>query len=389
MSTAATKGYSTCNAIELIKGGTEYFDLLIQLINSAKKSIHLQVYLLDDDETGRMVTEALKGAAGRGVTVYLMLDGFASQALPNKFIADILAAGIRFRFFEPFLKSQYFYFGRRMHHKILVTDAMYALVGGMNIADRYNQLHGIPAWLDFALYVEGEVAKELCQVCRKEWRGYLKNTAAAPCEQAKTYVVPAAPPIPVKICRNDWVRRKNQVSAMYIEMLQNATSHVTILCSYFLPGRIIRRQIVQAARRGIDVKIITTGRSDVTIVKYAERWFYDYLLRNNVKLYEYQDNILHGKIAVCDGRWMTAGSYNINNLSAYASIELNLAVKNDAFGMKTEKLLQQIIHNSCLPITKETHSRSKNIFTQFVRWFSYQFIRAAFYLFTFYYKQRR
>jgi cardiolipin synthase len=388
MNAAAIKGYSTCNTVELIKGGTEYFSLLIQLIHNAHKTIHLQVYLLDDDETGRMVIAALKAAAGRGVKVYLMLDGYASQSLPDKFIADILAAGISFRFFEPFLKSQYFYFGRRMHHKILVADAMHALVGGMNIADRYNQLHGTAAWLDFALYVQGEVAKELCQLCRNEWKGYLKNAAAAPCEQVRPATAPAPQQIPVKICRNDWVRRKNQVSAIYIEMLQNASSHVTILCSYFLPGRIIRRQIVQAARRGIDVKIITTGRSDVRIVKYAERWFYDYLLRNNVKLYEYQDNILHGKIAECDGKWMTAGSYNINNLSAYASIELNLAVKNEAFGLETKKLLQQIIDNSCLPITKETHSRSKNIFTQFVRWFSYQFIRAVFYLFTFYYKQR-
>jgi cardiolipin synthase len=105
-------------------------------------------------------------------------------------------------------------------------------------------------------------------------------------------------------------------------------------------------------------------------------------------LYEYQPNILHGKIATCDGEWMTIGSYNINNISAYASIELNLNVRNQQFTQETEKLLQEIINKDCKRITPETISIKKNIFAQFFRWFSYQFIRVVFYLFTFYFKRR-
>ncbi|MBL0358253.1 MAG: phospholipase [Chitinophagaceae bacterium] len=383
------KGYAPCTHAALIKGGADYFNLLIQLINAAQKSIHLQVYIFDNDSTGKRVAAALKAAAQRKVAVYMMIDGYASQGLPAEFIDELQAAGIHFRFFEPFLKSRNFYFGRRMHHKVMVVDALHAVVAGINIADRYNDTAAVPAWLDFALYIKGNHAKQLCDHCRKQWKGYIANATSITCETVKdsNEALPDNELL-VKICRNDWVRRHNQVSAAYIEMLRNAEHHVIILCSYFLPGRVIRRQIVQAVRRGVEVKVITAGTSDISIAKNAERWLYDYLLRNNVKLYEYQKNILHGKIAVCDGEWMTAGSYNINSISAYASIELNLAVQNTAFATEAEDMLNQILTNDCILITKEQHSRSKNIFRQFARWFSYQFIRAAFYLFTFYYKQK-
>ena len=115
---------------------------------------------------------------------------------------------------------------------------------------------------------------------------------------------------------------------------------------------------------------------------------YDWLLRNHVEIYEYNKNILHGKIAVCDDEWMTIGSYNVNNISAYASIELNLDVYNPSFAREVRLELQKITNDDCVPITSERHKKTKNIFKQFLRWLSYQFIRITFYLFTFYFKQR-
>jgi len=138
----------------------------------------------------------------------------------------------------------------------------------------------------------------------------------------------------------------------------------------------------------VKIKVITAGRSDVMLAKYAERWMYDWLLRNNIELYEYQKNILHGKIAVCDSEWMTVGSYNVNNISAHASIELNLDVKNKKIASYTETVLENIMANDCLYITKEIHARNKNLIKQFVRWFSYGFIHTLFRLFTFYFKQK-
>jgi cardiolipin synthase A/B len=382
--------YSNQNKVELIRGGKEYFDLLLHLITNATDSIHLQSYIYDDDETGRMIGEALIAAANRNVQVYVMADGYASQRMNKQFITHLQTNGIRFRFFEPLLRSKYFYFGRRMHHKVFVVDATHALVGGINIADRYNDVQGMPAWLDFALHVEGKTAQELCILCWKTWNGFPANMGITRCEEMQLqFQFSEYETSMVRMRRNDWVRSKNEISATYIDMFRNAQSHITIICSYFLPGKVIRRLLSSAARRGVSIKLITAGTSDIMLAKHAERWLYDWLLRNNIKLYEYQNTVLHAKLALCDGKFLTAGSYNINNISAYASIELNLDVKDDIVTASVEKFIDTIIETECVPVTKETHQHQKNNFIQFIRWCSYHIIRAVFYLFTFYYKRKK
>ncbi len=381
-------GYTVLNKVKLIRGGKAYFDQVLLLINQACESIHLQTYIFSDDKTGRLVADALRAAVKRNVKVHLLTDGYASQELPDAFVDELNNAGINFRFFEPVFKSSNYYFGRRLHHKVFVADARFAIVGGLNIADRYNDLPERPAWLDFALYAEGDIAKELCVLCWKTWNGYPQKMAITPCEKKQlVFNFATAETSFVRMRRNDWVRRKNEISATYIDMFTNAKSHVTILCSYFLPGKIIRSLLKKAAKRGVKIKVITAGPSDVMIAKHAERWLYDWLLRNNIELYEYQPTVLHAKVAVCDDALLTIGSYNINNISAYASIELNLDVRNAAIAGEMEHTLELIIQNDCVAITKEQLTHTKNIFMQFVRWCSYQVIRIVFYLLTFYFKQ--
>lgn len=385
-----TTGYLVQNKVSVIQGGKEYFDLLLRLINAAAESIHLQMYIYNDDDTGIRIADALKAAAKRNVQVYLMVDGYASQRMSQHFIDELKAAGIHFRFFEPFFKSMHFYFGRRMHHKIVAADATRSLVGGINIADRYNDIHEIPAWLDFALYAEGEIARDLCVLCWKTWYSFSSKMGITPCEEKQLqFHFEENEKQLVRMRRNDWVRSKNEISVTYIEMFRHAKNHITIMCSYFLPGKIIRRLLANAARRGVKIKVITAGPSDIMMAKYAERWMYDWLLRNKIELYEYQPSVLHAKVAVCDGEWFTLGSYNINNISAYASIELNLDVKDAGLSAALEQRMEQIIQQNCIAITKETHITQKNAVKQFIRWCSYQFIRVVFYLFTFYFKKIR
>lgn len=382
--------YTALNKVQLIRGGKEYFDLLVHLINEATESIHLQTYIYANDETGARIATALKAAAKRKVQVYLLADGYASQTLSQKFITELLEAGVNFRFFEPLLKSKHFYFGRRMHHKIFVADAKFAVVGGINVANRYNEMPGNPSWLDFALYSEGEIAKELCVLCWKTWNSFPVKMRKTSCEKMHPlFKFTGEETSRIRMRRNDWVRRKNEISATYIEMFRNAQSHITILCSYFLPGKIIRKLLRNAAKRGVTIKVIVTDRSDIMLAKHAERWLYDWLLRNNIELFEYQPAVLHAKIAVCDSKWLTIGSYNINNLSAYASIELNLDVHNANFASGVEQTLTTIIQNECVAINKEKHIQTNNVLKQFIRWASYQILRIIFYMLTFYYKQKK
>jgi cardiolipin synthase len=137
-----TTDFTKINRVKLIRSGSEYFNELIRLINESTESFHLQVYIYDDDETGKQVTSALKNAAGRGVAVYVVVDGYASQALTHEFVEDLESSGIHFRFFEPLWRSKNFYFGRRLHHKLAVADSRFALVGGLNVSNRYNDMPG-------------------------------------------------------------------------------------------------------------------------------------------------------------------------------------------------------------------------------------------------------
>jgi len=384
-----SKGYTLHNRVELIRGGADFFARLIQMIEHAERSIHLQVYILDKDPTGIMVTDALKRAAKRGVTVHLMADGYASRMLPGGFIRELRDAGIHFRFFEPLLKSKYFYFGRRLHHKIMVTDARYALVGGLNITERYNDRIGFSAWLDFAVWVEGEIAKQLCIRCWKTWYGFPASLKQFPCEKDFNQTITLPGTISqVRMRVNDWVRNRNEISQSYLEMLSRAKSQITILCSYFLPNETFRKKLLSAAKRGVNVRIILAGLSDIQIAKNAERYIYEWLLRNNITIYEYQGNVLHGKVAVSDSNWSTIGSYNINNISARASIELNLDVYDPTFATDLEKVLDKIIEEDCIQITGEVLQKKSTAWNRLIWWSSYQTVKGLIYLFTFYFRKK-
>ena len=126
-------------------------------------------------------------------------------------------------------------------------------------------------------------------------------------------------------------------------------------------------------------------RNSAHTVRSGEAYW---LLRNGIELYEYQKNILHGKLATADDQWMTLGSDNINDLSAHASIELNLEVEDPNFAKYPREMLEKIMQEDCKLISKEEYKRSKNIFIQLLNWMSYETLRVGLFIFTFYFKQR-
>jgi cardiolipin synthase len=382
-------GYSVQNKIKLVRGGKPYFDQIIEMINRAKEIIQFQVYIFDYDETGKAVTEALMAAAKRKVQVYLMADGYASQKLPRSFIHEAEQSGIHFRFFEPLFKSRNSYFGRRMHHKVIVVDNRFALVGGVNISNHYNDLPDQPGWLDFALFMEGEVVHELCRVCEEIWNGYLPVKPVHLCNKKEvSFNIPSGEFCEVRVRRNDWITKKNQVSRSYLEMFKNAEDHIIMMSGYFLPGPVIRRNMKRAAARGVKIKLILAGMSDVMVAKYAERYMYNWIFRNDIELFEYKPCILHGKVSTYDKKWATIGSYNVNIISAYASLELNMDVNNPEFAGMLDNTMEKIIQNDCVQITKENFNSHNGILNKIWELICYWFVRLLFYLFTINFKQR-
>ena len=382
-------GYSRNNSICLLHSGHEFFDLLGKLIENATHSIHLHTYIFGNDETGVSIANLLKDAAGRGVKVYMLVDGYASSNLPGEFINDLTGAGIQFRFFKPLFKSRSLYFGRRLHHKVIVIDGINALVGGINIADRYNDTPEEKAWLDLAVYVYGDAARELYNICCRLWTRRRSRHFAPPSKlPSKLPGIATDDNCAVRVRRNDWVKRKQEVWKTYLEIFRGSRKSITVLCSYFMPGTSFRRALEKAAKRGVCVSVILTGQSDVPISKYAERYLYRWMIRNNIRLYEYKPRVVHAKMAIADEHLLTIGSYNINNISAYASIELNLDINDPVFSKKVQDELEQIINTDCEVIDSSTYKTKLYSFKQLFQWGAFQVIRFFLTVSTFYFRQR-
>ncbi|HRI79957.1 MAG TPA: phospholipase D-like domain-containing protein, partial [Cyclobacteriaceae bacterium] len=373
-----------------IHGGRPYFELLEALVEGARQQIFFQTYIFDAGTTGVRVAAALSRAASRGVQVYILLDGYASQSLPDEIIQHWREAGIHFRWFEPLLRSKYFYFGRRLHHKVLVVDGAHGLVGGINISDRYNDLPDHPAWLDWAVHVRGEVVSDLHALCARRAvsgkRLSLKKKKLPPMPTVDPQSFPLACRARIRI--NDWVRGKREITRCFHDMLRQAQSEVILMSSYFMPGRDFKRQLRLALKRGVRVKVVLAGSSDVKLGKLAERYLYPWLLRHHAEIYEYQKSVLHAKIATCDGQWATVGSYNLNELSAKASVELNVEILNQPFALEVQSVLTEIIQNNCIRITANSDKHS-GWFNRLVQLMAYQLYRLLLFLFTFYFRQHK
>ena len=191
----------------------------------------------------------------------------------------------------------------------------------------------------------------------------------------------------VRVRRNDWVKRKNQIYNSYLGMFRQAETRITIMCSYFLPGTLFRRQMAAAVKRGVKVEVILAGISDIDVAKHAERYLYEWMLRKGIHIYEYQPSILHAKVAAYDSQWVTIGSYNVNNISAHASLELNLDIRDKRFANLVEKELDQIMANNCTKITVENYKMSTGFWRKIWQRVCYIFINNVLKLFTFYFKQ--
>ncbi|HLO70784.1 MAG TPA: phospholipase D-like domain-containing protein [Flavipsychrobacter sp.] len=384
------RDYTLKNKVQLVHGGSEYFNKLVSLIDGAKDVIHLQVYIFTEDETGNTIADALIRAANRKVKVFLLVDGFASQDLSDDFKNKLQQSGINFRMFEPIFKSSNFYFGRRLHHKVIVADHTVAMVGGINIQNKYNDVGDTKAWFDMALSVKGETAIQLSRICCDIWNG-----GGDPAEKAQLPVKPDIASLhinndcAVRVRRNDWVKRKMQIWKSYFNMLNHSTEEIIIASSYFLPGMIFRQRMAGAISRGVCIKVIIAGPSDVPIAKSAEKYLYRWMLRNGIELYEYTKSILHAKVSVADNKRLTIGSYNFNNLSAYASIELNLDVRNKPFVSTVQQELNDVIKNDCTRITEEDYLDNTSLINKAWQYIAYLLVKMLLSVITFYYTQEK
>jgi len=355
---------------ELVHSGEDYFLRLCEMISKAKNEIHLQTYIFDYDSTGILIGNALKEAAARNVRICVLLDGYGASSLPKNFINDLTKHGIEFRYFSPLFSFNNLYLGRRLHHKVAVMDGTLAMVGGINIADKYRGSKDVYPWLDYAVMVNGNVAQSLQKLCRnifyREKR--FRKTKMLFAFQYKNGER-------VRILRNDWLKRKSEISKSYIHALRNAKDEMIIVGSYFFPGKRFLRSLKKASlENGVKIQLILSENADVPLIRRATRHLYYSLLKSKIEIYEWKKSVLHGKVAITDKQWTTIGSFNLNHLSSYGSIELNIEINSEKFTNHLSSELEKVIAE-CEMISQENLDLRNGLFSRILDLFSYYILR--------------
>lgn len=363
------KNFNVSKNLELVFSGQDYFSRLQTIIRNSQIEIHMQMYLFENDVTGNSIICALKEAALRNVQVYLLLDGFGSLSFPSQAIKEMRQSGINIRFFAPLFSTYTFYLGRRLHRKVIVADAKIVLIGGINIADKYCGFPTETPWLDYAVQLKGEIAEPIQKLCTdiyfKKRRLQNKNIK---------FPFPVEKDSLVRILQNDWLKGQNEICDSYIKSIRNAKKEIIIMGSYFLPGTKIIRAFKKASENKVKIKLILSGNSDLPLTRRATCFLYGNLLKYNIELYEWNQSVLHGKVAVIDGNWSTIGSFNLNNLSSYGSLEMNVEINSDLFSKMFQTHLLEIIEQ-CQSITADSLKIKNNILTKFINALSYYITR--------------
>lgn len=361
---------SATKFIELVHSGEDYFSRLERIILDSKVEIHIQTYIFDYDSIGKKIISALKEAAGRNVKIFILLDGFGSFSFPKEVLNDLRQNGINIRFFSPLFSASSFYLGRRLHHKVVVSDSQFALIGGINIADKYYGTPTTNAWRDYAVQIQDEkIGAALSMLCMDI---YFRKRRVN--RKKIDSVVYSNPEITVSILQNDWLKRKYDILKAYIKSIGEAKKEIVIVGSYFLPGRKLIATLKKASKNNVRIKLILSGISDLPMARLASCHLYAKLLRYNIELYEWKSSILHGKAAVVDNNWTTIGSFNLNNLSSFASIEMNVEINSTEFSNNYLLHLNKIMEQ-CERITTESLELRDGVPTKLLNWVCYWITR--------------
>lgn len=360
--------------IELIRSGEHYFRTCEKIIDEAEKYIHFQTYIVDDDKTGRQIIDALVRAAKRGVRVYFLLDAYGGRSFSKNMIKKVEDAGILFRKFSPVFITKGFHLSLRLHHKILLADGLVSVIGGMNIANRYRGTPAKKEWLDFAVLIKGPELVQILSILKKLWN---KTFLSAHEKSREVIHSPSLyrEDVSIRVLQNNWYRNKIEILKSYRQAIRRSKNHMIIFASYFFPGRYERKLLREAGRRGVDIKIVLSAVSDTWLFDRANIFLYHSMLKNGIRVFEYLPSVLHAKVFTVDGVWSTIGSYNLNHLSDYGSVETNVDILDVAFTEYFDHLLTDIIENDCRELTMTEYTRRKNWHNMTLGWIAYQLMR--------------
>ncbi len=346
----ATQG----NSIETYTNISQLIPSLLRDIDRAKEYVLFQFFKFEKDSLGMVVREALMKKANEGVPVLVIYDAFPGAIVDHSFFHEMQRAGVKVHRYNPIFPLPSAYSNNRNHRKIVVIDGKIGYIGGMNIAQRYlTGVHG-GAWRDTHLRIAGTACQDLQQVFLDDWR---KLSSATDIDLPTLYLdkadtTSATPTQPTKgaqpaqsavqIITSDPEDSIPPILQAMIQMADSAKQYLYIQSPYFLPPKLLQTALCQAAKRGVDVRLMIPQRGDRSIfISYASRSYLKPLLAAGVKVYFHTFGFIHAKAWVADDKIATVGSSNIDFRSFTQSSEVNAFVYDTTFAQQMRQIFEQ------------------------------------------------
>ena len=343
------------NRVSLLKDGPATYAAMFQAIAAARDHIHMETYIIEDDEVGRKFADAFIARRAQGVHVALIYDGVGSLGTPAAFFKRLTEAGVDVAEFNTVNPNH------RDHRKILIIDGKTAFVGGVNISGVYSKggsSRSSPTsadalrWRDTHLRIEGPVVAEFQKLFLATW----DKQKGEPLSARRSYPPPASPGHEVvRAVASSPDEPYSLVYATLLSAIASAETDVYLTNAYFVPDPQLMAALMDAARRGVNVRLVLPAKTDSWLVFHAGRAHYEDLLEAGVKIYQRRDAMLHAKTAVIDGVWSTVGSSNLDWRSFLHNEEVVAIVLGQEFGAQMQSMFEADTEASDL-ITGESWS---------------------------------
>ncbi len=358
---------SSNNKLDLLINGEEKFPKLKQDLLNAKKHIHMQYFIYEDDEMGTEIGNILVQKVKEGVDVRVLYDYFGSFGIKSKTIKNAKDQGVEVAtFHKPTLGSSLDRLNFRNHRKIVVIDGEIAYTGGLNISNDYINDDNYPSkyyWRDSHLKLEGRAVWNLQQLFLSDWN-FANQCKLEPNEEYfPSFPSETAAPIWTQTVDSGPDSDHQSILLAYIEAINSAKRTIKLSTPYFIPSPEFLKALTMASLRGVEISLLVPAHSDSWYANAAAKSYYEDLLNEGVKLYFYERGMFHAKTMVCDSQFTMIGTANLDYRSFDLNFEVNCMVFDTDFAIEMEESFEHDVRDSRL-ITKEIWNQ-RSVWTRF------------------------
>jgi cardiolipin synthase len=337
------------NRATLLQNGDAIFDAMEAAFRAARQSINVETYIFDDGAAGTRVARVLSEKARQGVSVRLLVDGFGSRL--GRLSEEMAAAGVKVAVYKPLRIYSLYKVGNRTHRRVFTIDGTVGFCGGVGIDDRWlGDARNPSEWRETMVRVEGPVVGQLQHIFFEDW---VHTTGEVLNGSGQFPNIEPAGDMLAQAISSSRTDQSSMAKLQYYMAIQASRRRIWIENAYFVPDSQIRQGLVQAAARGVDVRVIVPGKyNDSPNVRNASRFQYGELLDGGVQIYEYLPTMMHNKVMVVDGIWTSIGSINFVNRSMRKNGEASVSIYDRRFAEQVEGMVENDL-TKCERFTKE------------------------------------